>query len=127
MPQIVKDVAPSSLPDVVSTSRENLFIRGVRYVFDGNRVTARLEVGNEGRRKWRLDTIDPNLSVAVGRDLRVGIYRRTNVKYAVRLIGEFESVFDALKPLDEAICDCARHGHAWSPTQTGSAGWTEYV
>src|SRR5262245_50385103 len=96
---------------------QHLFQDGGGYVFDGNRVVARFRVGSNGVGWWRLQTIDPNVSLAVGRDLRLRVYARTGQTTNVKLVRLFETVFDALKPLDEAIRDCEKHGHVWSPDQ----------
>jgi hypothetical protein len=93
---------------------QDLFQDGAAYVFDGNRVVARFRVGSNGVGWWRLQTIDPDVSLSVGRDLRLRVYARIGQTTNVRLVRLFETVFDALKPLDEAIRDCEKHGHVWS-------------
>jgi hypothetical protein len=92
---------------------QNLFVEGREYVFDGNRVTAHWRVGRNDVGRWRLETIKPDLSFVITADLRIRKYPKK-----VRLIRPFETVFDALKPLDQAICHCAEHGHLWSLVQT---------
>jgi hypothetical protein len=99
---------------------QDLFQDGAAYVFDGNRVVARFRVGSNGVGWWRLQTIDPNVSLSVGRDLRLRVYARIGQTTNVRLVRLFETVFDALKPLDEAIRDCEKHGHGWSPDQAST-------
>src|SRR5262245_392647 len=89
---------------------QHLFQEGAAYVFDGNRVIARFRVGSSGVGWWRLQTMDPNVSLSVGRDLRLRVYARIGQTTNVKLVRLFETVFDALKPLDEALQDCGKHG-----------------
>jgi hypothetical protein len=98
----------------------DLLQHGAAYVFDGNRVFARYRVGTNGVGWWRLHTVDLNVSLSIGRDLRVRMYTRTEKSTKVKLIRLFETVFDALKPLDEAVRDCEKHGHVWSPDQAST-------
>jgi hypothetical protein len=100
---------------------EYLFQDGAAYVFDGNRVVGRFRVGSNGVGWWRLQTTDPNVSLSVGRDLRLRMYERTGRSTNVKLVRLFETVFDALKPLDEALRDCEKHGHAWSASPRSTA------
>src|SRR5262245_58924503 len=92
MPQIIMDViaTPKQSRTAVSTSYENLFVEGGHYVFDGNRVIARFRIGRNGVGWWRLETIDPSLSLRVTPDLRVRKYPRTK---PVRIIRAFDAVF----------------------------------
>jgi len=107
---------------------ENLFVEGGEYVFDGNRVTARWRVAKNGVGRWRLYTINPDLSLVITPDLRIRKYRRNDLTCVVRIIRSFETVFDALKPLDETVCCCAEHGHLWSLFQsTGTCAKGQYV
>jgi hypothetical protein len=92
---------------------QDLFVEGRKYVFDGNRVVAHWRVGSNGIGRWRLYTINSDLSLVITPDLRIRKYRRSGV----HIIRSFKTVFDALKPLDQAISDCAINGHAWSPVQ----------
>src|SRR5262249_1464975 len=119
MPQIIMDevATPKQYSSDFNNDYENLFVEGGNYVFDGNRVIARFRIGRNGVGRWRLETIDPSLSLVVTPDLRVRKYRRTK---PVRIIRAFDAVFDALKPLDEALCICAQRVHAWSPLQFGA-------
>src|SRR4030095_9223004 len=55
-------------------------------------------------------TIDPNSSLMVTEDLRVRKYPTSN---PVRLIRKFQTVLDALTPLDAAMFYCEEHGHEW--------------
>ena len=95
---------------------ENLLVEGRGYVFDGNSVVAHWRVGRNGVGRWRLETITPNLSLVITPDLRVREYRRTGRTCRVRMVRSFETVFDAIrqKPLQEAVSNCAQHGHLWS-------------
>src|SRR6266567_1810557 len=108
MPQIIKNAIATltAAPNVVGNSYENLFVEGGRYVFDGNRVTAHFRVARNGVGRWRLHTIEPNLSLVVTPDLRIRKYRRTERTCVVRIIRVFEKVFDTLQPLDDAIRNC---------------------
>jgi hypothetical protein len=125
MPQIIMDAfARPQSAIAVSNSYENLFVERGRYVFDGNRVIAHFRVGRNGVGWWRLETIDPGFSLVIARDLRVRKYPRLK---RVRIIKAFDVVFDALKPLDEAVCICAQYGHAWSPLQFGAGQNVAYV
>jgi len=126
MPQIIMDAitTPKKSSSEFNNEYENLFVVGGHYVFDGNRVIARFRIGRNGVGRWRLETIDPTLSLVVTPDLRVRKYRRTK---PVRIIRAFDAVFDALKPLDEALCICAQHGHAWSPLQFDAGQNVPYV
>ena len=126
MPQIITDViaTPTQSSIAVSTSYQNLFVEGGHYVFDGNRVIARFRIGRNGVGRWRLETIDPSLSLVITADLRVRKYSRPK---PVRIIRAFDAVFDALKPLDEVVCICVQHGHAWSPLQFEAGQNVAYV
>ncbi len=126
MPQITMDAitTPKKSSSEFNNDYENLFVEGGNYVFDGNRVIARFRIGGNGVGRWRLETIDPSLSLVVTPDLRVRKYPRTK---RVRIVRAFDAVFDALKPLDEALCICAQHGHAWSPLQFGAGQNVAYV
>ena len=119
MPQIIMEaIATRQSPSAASNSYQNLFVEGGYYVFDGNRVIARFRIGRNGVGRWRLETIDPGFSLVITPDLRSRKYQGIGSSCLVQIIRKFESVFDALKPLDEAVCNCAQHGHAWSPTQS---------
>jgi hypothetical protein len=96
---------------------EHLFIEGAQYVFDGNRVTAHFRIARNGIGRWRLHTIDPNLSLVVTPDLRIRKYRRTDRTCVVKMVRVFESVLDTVKPLDDALGICNRQAHRWIPTQ----------
>ena len=108
---------------LASWEYRELFAEGVRYVFDGNRVTARFRVALNGVGRWHLWTADPGLSLLVTPDLRVRKYERIGTTCVVHLVREFDSAFDAgLKLLHDAIPDCAKHGHAWSPKEWAGYG-----
>jgi len=111
----VKDRVSGDQP--APSSCRNLFSHEGHYVFDGNRVTARYRVGRNGVGRWRLWTVDSNLSLVVAADHRVRVYRRTGTTTDVSLVDEFGSVFDALRPLDDAVRNCTKFGHVWSPVQ----------
>ena len=124
MSKIIKDVVANGAPprNLADSGYRNLFAENGSYVFDGNRVTAHFRVARNGVGRWRLHTIDANLSLVVTPDLRIRKYRRTERTCVVRIIRLVEKVFDALKPLDEAMRDCAKYGHAWSPIEHDSNG-----
>ena len=100
---------------------------GAGYAFDGNQVVAHFERDENGQDNWCLETIDPDIWFLIGDDFNVYRHQRVDGQWTIRAIEEFESVFDALKPLDEAACDCAINGHAWSPTQGDSSDPASYV
>ena len=87
-----------------------MFIEGAQYVFDGNRVTAQ---GRNGIGRWRLNTVNHDPSLMITPDLRIRKYRRNKRTCLVRVIRSFETVVDALKPLEEALRICSQHGHVW--------------
>jgi len=126
MPQNIMDViaTPKQSTTRASTSYQNLLVEGGHYVFDGNRVIARFRIGRNGVGWWTLETIDASLWLRVTPDLRVRKYPRTK---HVRLIRAFDTVFDTLKPLGEAVSICTQHGHAWSPLQFAAGEDVAYV
>jgi hypothetical protein len=102
---------------------QNLFVEGGKYVFDGNRVVAHWRVGSNGVGRWLLYTINTDLSLVITPNLRIRKYRRN----VVPIIRSFETVLDALKPLDEAKSYCAQHCHRWSPAQGDSSDPAPYI
>src|SRR5262249_8802667 len=96
------------------------FVEGGEYVFDGNRVTAHWRIAGNGVGRWRLYTMDPDLSFVITPDLRIRRYRRNDRTCRVRIVRSLESAFDVLRPLDEAALICAQNGHAWGPIQDPS-------
>src|SRR5262245_58042554 len=90
MAQIIMEAitTPKKSPSDFNNEYENLFVEGGHYVFDGNRVIARFRLGRNGVGRWRLETIDPSLSLVVTPDLRVRKYRRTK---PVRIIRAFDA------------------------------------
>lgn len=120
MRQIVMEEIDSDYQHLIvpTIGYADLFGEGEQYVFDGNRMTAHLRVGRNGVARWRLQSIKPDLSFVITPDLRIRLYMQS----LVHLIRSFESVLDAVKPLDEAQLDCAQHGHAWSPFRFDSNG-----
>jgi len=117
------DVVENSTPprNLAGSGYRNLFAENGRYVFDGNRVVARFRVGRNGVGRWRLETLDPGLSFVITPDLRIRKYRRTERTCVVRIVRQFETVLDTLKPLDTAIALCGEHGHRWSLAHSESA------
>ncbi len=111
-----REVVAQTKAEAVVGRRHIALCHGGQYVFDGNRVTVHLQPDGYGRDAWWLETLDPVVWLAVGDDLRVHEHRRVSGRWAIRLIEEFESVVNALVPLEQAICDCAENGHAWSST-----------
>src|SRR5262245_12170873 len=105
MPQVVMDESVRSYPQLIPPriGYADLFDEGRSYVFDGNRVTAHFREGRNGVSRWRLHTINPDLSLVITDDLRVRGYTISRGQSQVHLVRKFKSVFDALKPLDEAI------------------------
>ena len=103
------------------TEYRNLLHEDGEYVFDANRVIARW-IGGDGGAGWRLHTVDPDLSLVVTPDLRVSICYRVGTTCQVRPLRAFDSVFDTLKPLDDAIQSCVDYRHVWSATQSHALG-----
>src|SRR5437867_3131287 len=92
------------------------------YVLDGNCVVAHSDGGENGQGTWWLETImPPYIWVFIGPDFKLKRFWHVGRNWASQTIGEFTSVFDTLKPLDEAESNCSQHGHRWSPAQGDSS------
>jgi hypothetical protein len=100
---------------------EDLLVDGAQYVFDGNRVIAHWRVAKNGVGRWRLYTINRDVSLVVTPDLRVRKYRWNGRTCRVGIIRSLGTVFNALRPLVEAVSLCAQSGHAWGPNQDRSS------
>jgi hypothetical protein len=81
------------------------------FVLDANRVTVSHDAGT----CW-LKTVDPNTRLRVTPDDRVWVYREIGNGRFARM-HEIEDAWEMMTPLANAVADCDRNGHAWSPDQ----------
>jgi hypothetical protein len=92
-----------------------MLYHGRDFVLDGNRLRVSRETAT-----WWLKTVDPNTRLRVMADDSVWVYRHIGNGRFARM-HEIEDAWEMMTPLADAVADCDRHGHAWSPDQISSA------
>ena len=123
-----RNAARSKVVPAAADPRQFLLFDGAPYVFDGNCVVAHSDGGENGQGTWWLETVmPPYIWVFIGPAFKLKRFWRVGLNWASRTIGVFTSVFDTLKPLNEAESNCSQHGHRWGPAQGDSSDSAPYV